>query len=91
MHLTLSRTQPYRFQLHYRGPTMAFRGLLCYGFAGYNETCMDPKLRWLTPATTIELYAPGGVPRDLLDGYTLEVRYPAYSDRVFRYHLGDGH
>jgi hypothetical protein len=85
MRVTLTTHQPYRFVLAYRGATRPFRGLICYGFAGYNETCMDPHLEWLTPATEIELYAPGGVPRDLLEGYVLEVRYPAISDETFRY------
>ncbi len=91
MELTLKRNPPYRFRLHYRGPTMPFRGPLCYGFAGYNETCMKLDLRWLTPATTIELHAPGGVPRDLLQGYVMLVRYPAMAERTYRYALeGDG-
>jgi len=87
MTLTLSEEKPYRFRLHYRGPTMPFRGPLCYGFAGYNETCFDLELNWLTPATTIDLHAPGGVPRDLLSGYMMLVRYPALADRTYRYAL----
>lgn len=87
MTVSLTRSQPYHFVLAYHGPTMPFRGLLCYHFAGYNETCMDPRIEWLTPATEIELYAPGGVPRDLLEGYMMLVRYPALSERVFRYAL----
>lgn len=85
--LTLGRDQPYRFTLAYRGRLLPFRGHVCYAFAGYNETCVDPKIEWLTPATDIELYAPGGVPRDLLEGYVMEVRYPALSPRTYRYPL----
>jgi len=87
MTLTLSGEKPFRFRLHYRGPTMPFRGPLCYGFAGYNETCFDLELDWLTPATRIDLHAPGGVPRDLLQGYMMLVRYPAMADRTYRYAL----
>jgi len=87
MTLALSREKPYRFRLHYRGPTMPFRGPLCYGFAGYNETCFELELDWLTPATTIDLHAPGGVPRDLLAGYMMLVRYPAMAERTYRYAL----
>lgn len=87
MSVTLTRERPYRFVLAYHGPTTPFRGLLCYGFAGYNETCTDPHLDWLTPATEIPLYAPGGVPRDLLEGYVMVVRYPSLSPRTFRYAL----
>jgi hypothetical protein len=90
VHLTLSRIKPYRFVLHYRGPTMPFHGPLCYAFAGYNETCTRPRTEWLTPATTIELWAPGGVPRDLLLGYVMTVRYPALSQRTYRYELTAG-
>lgn len=88
VHLTLGHDRPYRYTLAYRGPLLPFRGHICYGFAGYNETCVDPRIEWLTPATDIELYAPGGVPRDLLEGYVMEVRYPALSPRTFRYPLG---
>lgn len=87
MEVTLTTTRPYHFVLAYQGPRKPFRGPLCYWFAGYNETCMNPKLDWLTPATEITLHAPGGVPRDLLQGYTLLVRYPAMSERVYRYDL----
>jgi len=87
MTLTLSRQEPYHFRLRYRGPTMPFRGPLCYGFAGYNETCFELDLDWLTPVTTIDLHAPGGVPRDLLTGYMMLVRYPAMADRTYRYAL----
>ncbi|MEQ8484539.1 MAG: hypothetical protein RIB46_09265 [Pseudomonadales bacterium] len=85
--LTLGREQPYRYTLTYRGRLLPFRGHICYGFAGYNETCIDPGIEWLTPATKIELYAPGGVPRDLLEGYVMEVRYPVLSARTYRYAL----
>ena len=91
MTLSLTDRQPYRFVLAYHGPNVPYRGMLCYHFAGYNETCLDPNLDWLTPATTIELYAPGGVPRELLEGYMMLVRYPSLSERMFRYALpGDG-
>jgi hypothetical protein len=90
MRLTLSDGKPYRFELHYRGPTMPFHGPLCYAFAGYNETCTRPRVEWLTPATAIELWAPGGVPRELLLGYVMTVRYPALSQRTFRYQLTPG-
>lgn len=85
--LTLGTAAPYRFRLHYHGPTMPFRGPVCYAFAGYNETCRDPHIRWLTPATVIDLWAPGGVPRDLLEGYTILVRFPALSERGYRFTL----
>ena len=87
MKMRLTDEEPYRFVLRYRGPRVPFRGPLCYHFAGYNETCLDPRTEWLTPATEIELHAPGGVPRDLLAGYTMLVRYPALSERTFRYDL----
>lgn len=87
MTLSLTASRPYRFVLSYHGGVTPFHGRVCYWFAGYNETCMDPKLAWLTPATRIELYAPGGVPRDLLEGYLMLVRYPAVSERTFRYLL----
>lgn len=83
--LTLGSARPYRFRLHYHGSRMPFRGPVCYAFAGYNETCRDPAIRWLTPATVIELWAPGGVPRDLLTGYTMLVRFPALSERQYRF------
>lgn len=85
MKVELTDRRPYRFLLRYSGPTTPFRGLVCYHFAGYNETCLDPRIDWLTPATRIELHAPGGVPRDLLEGYMLLVRFPALSERTFRY------
>lgn len=90
MSLSLTEAQPYRFVLAYHGPVVPFRGSVCYHFAGYNETCLTPKLRWLTPATELALYAPGGVPRDLLPGYTLLVRFPALSPRTFQYRLPVG-
>jgi hypothetical protein len=87
--LSLGNDKPYRYTLAYRGPLQPFRGHICYSFAGYNETCVDPHLAWLTPATEITLYAPGGVPRDLLEGYVMLVRYPALSERTYRYTLRD--
>ena len=87
MTLTLTNTQPPMFVLSFSGQPRAFTGLICYWFAGYNETCMDPKLEWLTPATEIALHAPGGVPRDLLRGYVLLARYPSMSEATFRYEL----
>ena len=85
--LTLGTEPPYRFRLHYRGPTTPFRGPVCYAFAGYNETCRDPNIQWLTPATVIDLWAPGGVPRELLEGYVMLVRFPALSERRYRFAL----
>lgn len=87
MTLSLTHTRPYQFVLAYHGSIVPFRGPVCYHFAGYNETCTDPHLEWLTPATEIVLYAPGGVPRDLLEGYVMLVRFPAVSARTFRYAL----
>ncbi len=85
--LALDHGAPPRFLLHYRGPVSAFRGKLCYRFAGYTETCFDPKLQWLTPATTLTFYAPGGVPLDLLSGYRLEVRAPDMFRGRFSYYV----
>jgi hypothetical protein len=87
--LRLGHEKPYRYVLAYRGPLLPFRGPVCYAFAGYNETCVDLRIDWLTPATDIELYAPGGVPRELLTAYVMEVRYPALSERTFRYALSE--
>jgi hypothetical protein len=87
--LHLGHEKPYRYVLAYRGPLLPFRGPVCYSFAGYNETCINPRIDWLTPATDIELYAPGGVPRELLTAYVMEVRYPALSERTFRYGLAE--
>jgi hypothetical protein len=88
--LSLGTERPYRFRLHYRGSTMPFRGPVCYAFAGYNETCRDPDIDWLTPASVIDLWAPGGVPRELLEGYVMLVRFPALSERRYRYALEGG-
>jgi hypothetical protein len=85
MSLTLSAGDPTEFVLRYNGPIVEFRGQVCYSFAGYNETCAQPRLEWLTPATEIRLYAPGGVPYDLLAGYVMLARFPALSDRQFAY------
>lgn len=85
MDVELTEQPPYRFVLRYRGRHVPFRGLVCYHFAGYNETCLDPRIDWLTRATAIELYAPGGVPHDLLEGYMLRVRFPGLSERTFVY------
>ena len=93
MQLQLS-TRPTEFHLSYSGAPLEFHGLLCYSFGGYNETCIDPKVEWLTPATVIRLPAPGGVPSEFLRGYVALVRYPELSDVVFRYPAendGDGH
>ena len=82
---TLCQQKSAFFLLEYRGKLQSFRGQLCYGIAGYNETCMDPKLEWLTPATKIRLLAPGQVPLEFLRGYTLLVRYPRLSPTTFSY------
>ena len=81
---TLQTTAPPRFVLHYRGPVTQPFGPLCYRFAGYNETCRSVPDGWLTPAMTLELYAPGGVPLDLLIGYQLELRFPYWTEEVFK-------
>jgi hypothetical protein len=87
MTLTLTNSQPPAFVLSYSGQPQAFTGLICYWFLGYNETCMDPKLQWLTRATRISLHAPGGVPRELLSGYVLLAKYPSMSETTFRYEV----
>lgn len=78
--------QPY-IDFRFHGPITEFFGPLCYHFAGYNETCLPAKKRWLTPATSIELIAPGQVPLELLQGYILLVRFPWLSDELYRYPL----
>ncbi|MEM6708108.1 MAG: hypothetical protein AAF648_04925 [Pseudomonadota bacterium] len=80
----LNRGPSPSFTLLYRGPLAQFVGPLCYRIAGYTETCVRLPNQWLTPATDIELNAPGGVPLDLLDGYRLEIRFPRWGDRVYR-------
>ncbi len=85
MTLSLTSTRPPEFLLRYEGRNLPFRGLLCYHFGGYNETCIEPRIEWLTPATRIHLPAPGGVPREFLTGYVALVRYPMLSDALFRY------
>ena len=84
MTASLRRTAPARFVLNYQGPVVKPFGPLCYRFAGYNETCRSLPDGWLTPATEVALYAPGGVPLDLLDGYQLLVRFPYWSETVFQ-------
>ena len=84
----LNNQQPY-IQLSYNGPITELYSPLCYHFAGYNETCLPAKKRWLTPATEIQLIAPGQVPTELLLGYTLLVRFPWHSDTHYRYALDD--
>lgn len=81
-------TQPH-IEFSFHGPITETFGPLCYHFAGYNETCLPPQQRWLTPATTIELIAPGQVPLELLRGYILLVRFPWLSDDVYRYPLAN--
>ncbi len=81
-------TQP-QIEFSFHGPITESYGPLCYHFAGYNETCLPAQQRWLTPATTIELIAPGQVPVELLQGYILLVRFPWRSDEVYRYPLAD--
>ncbi|MEM1433821.1 MAG: hypothetical protein AAGG11_07205 [Pseudomonadota bacterium] len=71
------------FKLRYAGPITRPFGPLCYGFAGYSETCIRLSEPWLTPAAVVELYAPGGVPLDLLAGYQLRVRFPSWTKKVF--------
>lgn len=87
LRLNVSAEQAPVFVLSYVGKRVEFVGLLCYWFAGYNETCMDPKLDWLTPATEIALYAPGGVPAELLSSYVMLVRFPSMSEATFRYEV----
>lgn len=83
--LLTSRTPPV-FRLFYSGPITRLSGPLCYSFAGYSETCTDLSEPWLTPAAAIELYAPGGVPMDLLAGYRLLVRFPHWTEETFMPH-----
>lgn len=85
--LTLDPQHPPRFLLRYSGPVAAFRGALCYRFAGYTETCFKPNLQWLTPTTTLTFYAPGGVPVELLRGYRLEVTAPRMFRGQFSYYI----
>lgn len=85
--LTLDPKHPPRFLLRYSGPVAAFRGALCYRFAGYTETCFNPHLQWLTPTTTLTFYAPGGVPVELLRGYRLEVTAPRMFRGQFSYYI----
>lgn len=79
----LESDAPARYRLHYRGPLARPFGPLCYRFAGYNETCTRLPEPWLTPASRIELFAPGGVPLDLLDGYQLLLRFPYWTEETF--------
>lgn len=83
-----TQTQPH-IELSFHGPITETFGPLCYHFAGYNETCLPTQQRWLTPATTIKLIAPGQVPVELLQGYILLVRFPWRSDEVYRYPLAN--
>lgn len=85
---TLRPTHPY-IEFSFHGPITEVVGPLCYHFAGYNETCLPAQRRWLTPATTIELIAPGQVPVELLQGYILLVRFPWQSDELYRYPFAD--
>lgn len=85
--LTLDPNEPPQFVLHYRGPVASFHGKLCYGFAGYTETCFKPDFEWLTPATRIALYAPANVPAELLRAYRLEVSAPRMFKRQFSYYV----
>lgn len=80
--------QPH-IEFSFHGSITETFGPLCYHFAGYNETCLPPQQRWLTPATTIELIAPGQVPVELLQGYILLVRFPWLSEDVYRYPLAN--
>jgi len=83
----LCKGQPPTVQLAYRGAITEYRGQICYHYAGYNETCLSPAGRWLTPATRLRLLTPGQVPSELLLGYTLLVRFTAVSDKVHAYPL----
>lgn len=74
-------------RFRYTGPITKVVGPLCYHFDGYNETCLPPKEDWFTPATAIKLIAPGQVPTELLQGYTLLVRFPWRSESLHRYPL----
>ncbi len=72
---TPSRTAPV-VELRYAGPIQEVIGPLCYHYAGYNETCLPVAKRWFTPATRLTLAAPGQVPGELLQNYTLLLRFP---------------
>lgn len=85
---TTRQKHPY-IEFSFHGPITEVVGPLCYHFAGYNETCLPAQRRWLTPATTIELIAPGQVPVELLQGYILLVRFPWQSDELYRYPFAD--
>jgi hypothetical protein len=85
---TTRQKHPY-IEFSFHGPITELIGPLCYHFAGYNETCLPTQRRWLTPATTIELIAPGQVPVELLQGYILLVRFPWQSDELYRYPFAD--
>ena len=68
-------TQPQSsVEIAYHGPLRPYRGVICYGFAGYSETCFNPQSDWLTPASRFKLPGPGQVPADVLAGYTLLLR-----------------
>ena len=85
MTVFVTASDPAEFLLRYYGEPIEFHGLLCYAFGGYNETCVNPRVIWLTRASRIRLPAPGGVPREFFPGYTALIRYPAMSTRQFRY------
>ncbi len=73
---------PVTIVLDYKGPLREYRGRLCYGFAGYSETCFIPESRWLTPASRWRLPGPGQIPLDLLSGYTLLIRLPEVEEQA---------
>ena len=85
MTVDLEKADPPRFVLRYPAERFPVQGPLCYRFHGYNETCLDLDIGRLSRATPIELYAPGGVPLELLDGYVLIVRFPAMTETEFRF------
>ena len=85
MSVLVTGSDPAEFVLRYHSEPIEFHGLLCYAFGGYNETCVNPRVLWLTRASRIRLPAPGGVPREFFPGYTALIRYPAMSTRQFRY------
>lgn len=88
MQLTLRDAPMHKFVLTYTDQRrLAYKGEVCYAFAGYNETCLAPKIAWLNAGTQIELHAPGGVPMEFLRNYIVLVRFPKLSEATFRYEV----
>lgn len=83
--VTLQQQPTPHFTLRYRGPVSAWRGPLCYHFAGYNPTCRTLPDAWLTPATPLTFPAPGQVPTDLLSGYRLLLSAPQMFFETLRF------